>query len=110
MLAIACIRWPRSLLQRCSTSNCSPTRPRTAAAVVWVGTHELWQPGVQLHLLVGEPLPDQARRGDYGAGRGVLDYGEVRGVAGGMIPRHQVAREGGYPLWGSRCSNAPSEE
>src|SRR5688500_14937599 len=70
---------------------------QAATAVVRVGTNQRWQAGVKFHPLVGEPLPDQARRGDYRAGRGVFDHDEVPGLAGGMILTHQVARTGGYP-------------
>src|SRR5215216_1017368 len=70
---------------------------QAATAVVGVGANELRQPCVELQPLVGEPLPDQARRGDYGAGLGFLDNGEIRGVASWMVPRHQVARTSSYP-------------
>src|SRR5215208_2920464 len=83
---------------------------QAATAVVGVGANELRQPCVELQPLVGEPLPDQARRGDYGAGLGFLDNGEIRGVASWMVPRHQVARTSSYPRWGSRRQDGSPEE
>ncbi len=81
---------------------------QAAPAVVGVGADQLRQPGVELHPLVGEALPDQARRGDDGASTGVLDDGEVSGPAGGMFPAHQVARHGGYPPIGFAPPEGPA--